>query len=35
VAGKEIYRDGQVSGVDESALRNRLETIRTRLDLLV
>ena len=35
VAGKEIYRDGHVSGVDESELRSRLETIRIRLDLLV
>ncbi len=35
VAGKEIYRDGQVSVVDESEMRSRLDTIRTRLDLLV
>ena len=35
VAGKEIYRDGHVSGVDESELRSRLETIRIRLDSLV
>lgn len=34
VAGKEIYRDGHVSGVDESELRSRLETIRIRLDSL-
>jgi 5-methylthioadenosine/S-adenosylhomocysteine deaminase len=32
VAGKEIYRDGHVSGLDESELRRRLETIRIRLD---
>jgi cytosine/adenosine deaminase-related metal-dependent hydrolase len=35
VAGKEIYRDGHVSGLDESELRRRLETIRIRLDLSV
>jgi cytosine/adenosine deaminase-related metal-dependent hydrolase len=35
VAGKEIYRDRQVSAVDESELRSRLETIRIRLDSLV
>jgi cytosine/adenosine deaminase-related metal-dependent hydrolase len=35
VAGKEIYRDGHVSAVDESELRSRLETIRIRLDSLV
>jgi len=32
VAGKEIYRDGRVTGSAEEELRIRLETIRTRLD---
>ena len=34
VAGKEIYRDGHVSTLDEGEFRNRLETIRIRLDSL-
>lgn len=34
VAGKEIYRDGHVSGLDESELRSRLGTMRIRLDSL-
>ncbi len=34
VAGKEIYRDGHVSAVDEAEFRSRLETIRIRLDSL-
>jgi 5-methylthioadenosine/S-adenosylhomocysteine deaminase len=32
VAGKEIYRDGHVSAIDEGELRSRSETIRIRLD---
>jgi len=32
VAGKEIYRDGRVSNVDEAELQSRLETIRIKLD---
>jgi len=32
VAGKEIYRDGRVSGVDESELRKRLARVRSRID---
>jgi aminodeoxyfutalosine deaminase len=34
VAGKEIYRDGHVSAIDEGELQSRLETIRNRLDSL-
>jgi cytosine/adenosine deaminase-related metal-dependent hydrolase len=34
VAGKEIYRDGRVSAVDESEFQSRLATIRARLDSL-
>jgi cytosine/adenosine deaminase-related metal-dependent hydrolase len=34
VAGKEIYRDGRVSSVDEAALQSRLKTIRIKLDSL-
>jgi 5-methylthioadenosine/S-adenosylhomocysteine deaminase len=34
VAGKEIYRDGHVSLVDEGELQSRLETIRNRIDSL-
>ncbi|HSP63754.1 MAG TPA: amidohydrolase family protein [Pyrinomonadaceae bacterium] len=34
VAGKEIYRDGHMSFVDEGEQQSRLETIRTRLDSL-
>jgi cytosine/adenosine deaminase-related metal-dependent hydrolase len=33
VAGKEIYRDGLVRGVDEAELQTRLDLIRDRLDL--
>jgi cytosine/adenosine deaminase-related metal-dependent hydrolase len=32
VAGKEVYRDGQVMTVDEGELGSRLEKIRTTLD---
>jgi 5-methylthioadenosine/S-adenosylhomocysteine deaminase len=32
VAGKEIYRDGVVSRLDENELKSRLETMRIRLD---
>jgi 5-methylthioadenosine/S-adenosylhomocysteine deaminase len=35
VAGKEIYRDGELSTIDEGEPRRRLETIRSRLDSLV
>ncbi len=34
VAGKEIYRDGRVSSVDEAALQSRLKAIRSKLDSL-
>jgi cytosine/adenosine deaminase-related metal-dependent hydrolase len=34
VAGKEIYRVGHVSVVDESELLRRLRTMRIRLDSL-
>ena len=34
VAGKEIYRNGHMSAVDEGEFRSRLETIRIRLDSL-
>lgn len=32
VAGKEIYRDGRVSGVDEAEFRERLEQVRAKID---
>jgi 5-methylthioadenosine/S-adenosylhomocysteine deaminase len=32
VAGKEIYRDGLVRGVDENEMRHRLAQIRTKID---
>ncbi len=32
VAGKEVYRDGHVSGVDESEFRERLEQVRIKID---
>jgi hypothetical protein len=32
VAGKEIYRDGRVSGVDEGEFRERLAQVRTKID---
>jgi cytosine/adenosine deaminase-related metal-dependent hydrolase len=32
VAGKTIYRDGQVSGVDQADLQRRLNEVRVRLD---
>jgi 5-methylthioadenosine/S-adenosylhomocysteine deaminase len=32
VAGQEIYRDGRVSGVDESELRERLAQVRIKID---
>jgi hypothetical protein len=32
VAGQEIYRDGRVSAVDESELRDRLGQVRLRID---
>ncbi|HMG72860.1 MAG TPA: amidohydrolase family protein [Pyrinomonadaceae bacterium] len=32
VAGREIYRDGQVNGVDEAELRKRLAQVRTKID---
>jgi len=34
VAGKEIYRDGELSTIDEGEPRRRLEAIRSRLDSL-
>ena len=33
VAGKEIYRDGRLPGVDETQCRARLEQVRTKIDL--
>ena len=32
VAGKEIYHDGRMSGVDESEFRKRLEQVRAKTD---
>ena len=32
VAGKEVYRDGRVSGLDESEFRERLAQVRTKID---
>lgn len=32
VAGKEIYRNGRVNGVDENEFRERLERVRIRID---
>ena len=32
VAGEEIYRDGQMSGVNEGELRSQIERVRTRID---
>lgn len=32
VAGKEIYRDGRVTAVDESEFRNRLVQVRSRIE---
>jgi len=32
VAGKEVYRDGRVSGLDESEFRERLAQVRTKFD---
>lgn len=32
VAGKEIYRDGRVKGVDEDEFRERLAQVRTKID---
>jgi cytosine/adenosine deaminase-related metal-dependent hydrolase len=32
VAGKEIYRDGHVNGVDEGEFRERFEQVRTKID---
>jgi cytosine/adenosine deaminase-related metal-dependent hydrolase len=32
VAGKEIYRDGHLNGVDEGEFRERLEQVRTKID---
>ncbi len=32
VAGKEIYRDGHLSGIDESEFRERLEQVRIKTD---
>ena len=34
VAGKEIYRGGHLSAIDEDEFRSRLETIRNRIDSL-
>ncbi len=34
VAGKEIYRGGHLSAIDEGEFRSRLETIRNRIDSL-
>jgi cytosine/adenosine deaminase-related metal-dependent hydrolase len=34
VAGKEIYREGSVNTFDEAELRTRMETIRTRIEVL-
>ena len=33
VAGKEIYRDGRVNGIDESELQKRLAQVRNKIDL--
>jgi hypothetical protein len=32
VAGNEIYRDGQVSGIDESEFRQRIDQVRIKIN---
>jgi len=32
VAGKEVYRDGRLNGIDETEFRDRIEKVRTRVD---
>jgi 5-methylthioadenosine/S-adenosylhomocysteine deaminase len=32
VAGKEVYRNGHIEGVDENEFRERLEQVRTKID---